>query len=479
MKHIINIIVLISVFFLPSAGFSQLVYDFSKGEFLPSNNAYNKQTGKVNPIPYGGFIQLNIININTFRYKVELQGNSINYVTPIPSELQTVFKLSAENYDDRNTNNALRLIKQASDQMTQQAKEAEKLSENKAADGSTDEKERLVNNMNELVKACAEYIKIAERVANIKYTRMQLINISKQKWADHSKMMDNMPPTLVESEMKKDYMLFSKYYAEAYVKYENAADAATDVNAEIKKAVVEAKKDITESQNLFYEDNFLKLIEDVTILQHAMENEEYFQVNSAPIQIDGDYADFKVKITPAQVNDLMPYEISRTFPVEVPVKGGLKVDFSTGPAISFGKNSRDDIYFAEVSKTDPNISVLKKRGNNNSISPGIAAMMHFGPRSGKDFRPTLMFGLGAGFQNTSDVNLSLYFGGSLVFGKRERVMLSSGVSYLKVTRLKTEQYVVDQQYTTPINIADITEKIFKPSFFLSLSYNLTNRLEIK
>ena len=145
----------------------------------------------------------------------------------------------------------------------------------------------------------------------------------------------------------------------------------------------------------------------------------------------------------------------------------------------FGKNSRDDIYFAEVSKTDPNISTLRKRANNNSISPGIAAMMHFGPRSGKDFRPALMFGVGAGFQNTSDVNLSLYFGGSLVFGKRERVMLSSGVSYLRVTRLKTEQYIVDQQYPSPTNIADITEKIFKPSFFLALSYNLTNKLEIK
>ena len=245
MKNIRIVPVLVYVFFLPPAAFSQLVYDFSKGEFLPSNNAYNKQTGKVTPVPYGGFIQLNIININTFRYKVELQGNSVNYVTPIPSELQTVFKLSAENYDDQNVNNALRLIKQATGQMQNEAVKAEQKLDalkDSGAQSADSPQEKLATAMDDLVKACAEYVKIAERVANIKYTRMQLINISKQKWPDHGKMKDNMPPTLVESEMKKDYLLFTKYYSNAYVKYENAEEAAKNISAATENTVKEAKK---------------------------------------------------------------------------------------------------------------------------------------------------------------------------------------------------------------------------------------------
>lgn len=480
---------------------SQLIYDFNKAQFTKGVNTEN---GKVIPIKSSGFATLKIININTFRYKVELEGNSVNYITPIPSELQTIFRLSSDSYNDENLIKALNLTSDAAKSMQQKSDVAKVVAEQEsdkaenivnsgaadptkvAAQAKSAAADDLNNAMGKLAIACEQYVQIARKVANIKFTEMQLINVSKQQWKDHNELLASMPQVLSQSQMKKDYDIFVDYYAKAEALYSSAKLAAEKAKGEkvedaaaTLKAIVEAEEKIDKGRDLFYEDNFIKLIQDVVVLQQALEKPEYFKVQSAPIQVDGDFVAFKLKITPAQVNDLMPYEISREFPVEIPVKGGLKVDFSVGPAISFGDNSKDEVFYLEnTTKTDT--VQLKQRNNNNAISPGIAAMMHFGPRTGKDWRVAGMFGVGAGFQGVEDVKLSIYGGLSAVFGKRERIMLSTGVSYLRVSRLKDAEYVVNKEYASSlISIGQASEKVFKPSFFISLSYNLSNRLEIK
>ena len=123
---------------------------------------------------------------------------------------------------------------------------------------------------------------------------------------------------------------------------------------------------------------------------------------------------------------------------------------------------------------------LKRRDNHNIISPGLAAMMHFYPRSGKNIAWGGLFGVGAGFQSTEDINFSLYTGVSLVMGKRQKIMLSAGFSFLRVERLKDKQFEIDKEYPiSKIDLANSTEKVFKSSGFLSISYNITNRIEIK
>jgi hypothetical protein len=471
MKRLFVVLLMLGIAFTSEA---QLIYDFNKGEFIKGANSSN---GKVSSVKTGSFVTLKIININTFRYRVELEGNSVNYITPIPSELQKVFRLQAESFNDMNLVEALGLINAANDEM----KVLKTTTANKLANKATDSNKKLNESMEALTKACEEYVEIAQRVANIKYTLMQLVSLSKQKWSNYQEMNGRLPDLLSEEGMKKDYQHFVKYYAEAHTLYKKAKAAADadKENPEIGKAIEEKRKDIESAQYLFLQDNFLKLIEDVTILQLAMDDKEYFEVQSAPIQVDGDYVAFKIKITPVQINNLAPFEIAREFPVEIPASGGLKVDFSVGPAISFGSNSRSDNYYLESNKAKDSVFV-RQRNNNNAISPGLAAMMHFGGRSGKDGRLAGMFGVGAGLQDAGKVNFSLYGGASFVWGKRERIMLSAGISYLLVDRLKTDQFIKDGFYDAKnIKLEDITEKVFKPSFFISISYNLTNRLEIK
>jgi hypothetical protein len=496
---------------------SQLIFDFNKGGFV--ENDYFKR-GKIKPQLTGGFAILKIINVNTFRWKVEIEGRSINYITPIPSELQTIFRLPDQSINIQKAEKGIQSVQEADNLM-------QSLSTKINQDNVTSDSFKEA--MTDLVAACKEYVEIAQEIANIKFVRAELINLSKQKWESYSAMDEKRPASLSYSDMKGTYEKFSKYYAEAEVKYYKSREEAANNLKEVKlskpdpvskpselgesanrgqaeayrkaqndyeeylktknkyddreeeanqhiKDINKAIEKIHNGHDNIYEDNFLKLVQDVIVLQDAMENPTYFEVVSPPIQIDGDYVDFNIKTTPTKMNDLMPYDFGKTFPVEIPAKGGLKVDFSVGPTFSFGNNARDDKYYFTPGKD----STLQKLNNNNAISPGIAAMMHFYGRRGKNVNYGGLFGLGAGFQTVQDPNLSFYLGGSIIFGKREKLMLNAGVSYLSVDRLKTNQFVEGKQYnTSKVNIADLTEKTILPSFFFGISYNLTNRIEVK
>ena len=66
-----------------------LTYDFSKGTF---ENGDLIENGKIKPLHTGGFAVIKIKNVNTFRYNVEIEGKSIEYITQVPSELQAIFR---------------------------------------------------------------------------------------------------------------------------------------------------------------------------------------------------------------------------------------------------------------------------------------------------------------------------------------------------------------------------------------------------
>ncbi|WP_159300715.1 hypothetical protein, partial [Klebsiella pneumoniae] len=86
------------------------------------------------------------------------------------------------------------------------------------------------------------------------------------------------------------------------------------------------------------------------------------------------------------------------FSFDIPVKQGLKVDFSVGPAFSFGKGARDEKFFLEESGKD-GMSILRERENNNPLNPGVGSFMHIYGRKGKGVAWGGLFGVGAGFQS--------------------------------------------------------------------------------
>jgi hypothetical protein len=359
----------------------------------------------------------------------------------------------------------------------------------------------LKNELSELVPACEEFAEYAIKIADIKFYRMVLIGLAKQKWDTHSDLSSELPSRKSKEQMKKDYLEFVQYYYKAESLYNKTRLMAKVVKKEAKKdaelaaatssdklaaakaeatyeAVKEALENIEDAYRKINEDDFLKLIEDVIILHTALENKKYFEVSSPPIQIDADYVAFDVTIEPTQVNDLLPYAQAKSFPFEIGAKGAWKSDFSVGPTMSFLGGAHDAVHYLENSGSDTMV-VLKEGQNKNIIRPGLAAMMHFYPRTGKYVALAGMFGVGVDFKSITDPDLSLYLGVSAVLGKGRKIMLSAGASFTRVARIKSQYTVGDSYHVDDIKLEDVTSTVFKPAMFIAVSYNLTNRVIIK
>lgn len=508
-----------------------LTYDFSKGEFLPGNLT---PKGSVKPLTLNGFSTIRIINVNTFRYKVEINGRSVNYVTPIPSELQTIFRLQDQQQTQRTTEDGVRAIQGSAGEVERLAlsttnavqvsvanlqaaqrklsivsrmkfviektinskkaikKAVTKKEKDSLATFSRQEEEhaeeldqlrKVVDEaspfdeaMKELRASVNRFLDVTKRVAAIKFRRIELINLSKNDWSTHQQLLDHLPAPLSKSQMQRDFQDFGSVYHEVLSDAAAAQALANDVQAVQVKA---AKDQVQAGYDKITEDGLLKIIEDVVVLQQSLDDPATFSVVSPPIQIGGDVVAFTIKGTPVKANDLSRIIQERSFPVEIPSKGGLKVDFSVGPTVSFGKHSRDEKFFLEESSKADTV-LLSQRDNNNSVSPGLAAMMHFYSRTGKELAFGGMLGVGAGFQSVGDPNFCLYGGVSLVMGKAQKIILSSGVSFLRVDRLKSQEFETGKEYATAkVSLGDVTEKVFRPSLFFSISYNITNRIDVK
>lgn len=481
MKNLFLSATLIFLIVTAQAQTTEITYDYLQDEISGLQAVKN-----------GKFITFKIINVNTFRYKVEISGKRIDYVTPVPSELQNIFRLGNNKVYGEPEKAEEGVTEAQTGTKTMAAMHAEV-----KAEGTNNDLEAVLR---KLVVKCMKYSDLAKEIAEIKFNRMELINISKQKWDKHSSMISavNLINVKTRDAMKQDYMDFIAAYSEAEALYgaavkvaekaladartppgggaaipANVADRETDL-----QTIKDASEKVETSYHLISEENYLKLIEDVITLFTAMQNKEYFEAVSPPIQADGDFISFDVTISPERVNDLMPFEQAKTFNIEVPVKGGWVTDFSVGPVVSFRSGANDSLYFLAIDEPTDTTGLLAAGENKNDIRPGLAAMMHVYPRLSANFGIGFMMGVGVNFKAIDDPDISLYIGGTIILGKREKVMMSAGASFMRVGRIKSE-YQTGEIYPVTLNIDDVTSKVFKPSAFFSISYNLTSKVEIK
>lgn len=103
--------------------------------------------------------------------------------------------------------------------------------------------------------------------------------------------------------------------------------------------------------------------------------------------------------------------------------------------------------------------------------------MHVYPRTHRNYAFGGMFGLNAGFKELTDINLGFLAGLSAVLGSSQKVIVSTGVSYLKVTQLKGE-YLEGKPYKDA-KLEDMTERVLRPSWFVALSFSISRRDIVK
>ena len=462
MKHLVFIILIIIT---PPTLTSQVIFDFSKMEDLDSKEL-KKQ---IEPVKNGEIVLIKIENINTFLYKVEIDGKQIELQTPIPSELQTLFRLSTEELES-----GAEEAEEGAEESYSALGAMEKLNNNAATTPA------LKTELPKLIKECHDYIdeieKLVSDIAEVKFARMQLITYAKEdlKFSEMRNKLSfiNIPNDVT---LKQTYKDFQTLYHKVELLYEKVKGLGTAAEDAI---ISNALEKIEEGYEKIESENVLSIIEDVITLKIGLENKKNFMVISPPIHMEGDMVSYEVTITPTRTNNLAAYKNPVSWQVNIPAKGGWKADFSVGPVLSFGNNSRDEKFYTEVTEVDTMIT-LRQRDNGNAINPSLAAMMHFYPRTGKYTSYGFNFGVGAGFQSTDDVDLTIFLGGSLILGKSRKIMVSAGAGFLKVDRLKNPQFEVGQVYNiNGFDVTNVVEKVFKSSPYISITYNISNRVEI-
>ncbi len=494
-------------------------------------------------VPFARFHSFQIININKFLYKVTVQGENIELETPVPTELQTLFRMSIEERKEttvntdldnevkqnekvkNNLNNAMLLTKtqvEAADAVATvtagaaneaaiaviaadlASKTAITAWETKLASGVVAKVEQGEVKAADAAKAAADAAKaaadaaakkqqqrltdiidfmtkqsefndkfnsISETVYNLKLIRVKLVNhalkdipFSEMETILADNKLVPKDPSSELFQLKKKFAAIQSNYTELTQKY-----------SDLKNQVEESFKVSEQAMKTLNDETILVLFGEVDYLYGELGNKNNFIVNAPPVQAQEDFVNYEISIKPSKTNTLGAHKNPVTVDFDVPVRGGLKVDFSVGPAFSFGDKARDEQFFFEKVDTTENVR-LRARSNNNAITPSIGAFMHFYRRSGTNISFGGLFGVGTGLQNLDDFQVNYYAGLSLVLGKNQKIMLSSGASFLRVDRLKDDQFEVDEEYMkNEFDIADVVEKVYKPSFFLSLTYSLGNR----
>jgi len=443
MKNFILIVVFLCVITKTKAQ-TIIEYDFCSGTFTKGLEKVTPPNldKKFTRLENNSLITVVVKNINTFRYEVTLKGSNIDYVTQMPSELQTIFR---QTDPPKNTiSNSASEIAEKTALMEQQEQKIRALN---LTAKSGNKQIPMQNAMNRLVEACQNYLTAAKKLAEMEVYRIYLINTSKQNLCKPPSGIN----TYSRATMQNIYTDFVDTYTKAIANYQevkNIAESPAVKDLLLSDDVInDAYEKIEKANATITATDVLKLIDDIDKLQIGLQDAKNYSVISAPIQVLGDYLLIEGNIKPSPVGDLMPYESVKTFPIEIPVKGGTKVDFSVGPTISMGHNAKDEKYFLEESTTAGK-SYLRQRDNNNAGTPGLAAMMHVYRRNGKETAFGGLFGVGAGFQTIEDVDLSFYLGGSVIMGKKQKVMINGGLSFLRVNRLKNKEFVVGKEYTT-------------------------------
>lgn len=457
------------------------------------------------PVTDGEFTIFQITGINKFLYKVEISGSVFELQTPVPTELQSLFRLTPtelqKTVENKKAEEGVATISKAVPPMQELKEKTEKEANNlkntvaptlapnsdtlKKTNEAINEKREFAEDLEELVKACREYhalaLQVAKDVMTLKSARSQMVAIAQMdrpKDDIESKLQTvEQPPASI----KMNYVALKEKYSEVQSLYNEAAAYATgdDELTEAQQKIKKSLDYITKANDLIEQEALIGLYTDVDFLFTELQNENNFRVVAPPVQMGGDLVRYAVKITPSATRTLGAYRNPMEFSFDVPTRGGLKIDFSVGPAISFGANAKDEKYFLEEVAGQTTVT-LRQRDNNNSISPSIGAFMHFYPHTGTYRGFGGLFGVGAGFQNTSAIDVNMFVGVSYIIGKMEKLMLNGGVSYVRVDRLKNKEFEVGKTYeAAKISLNDLTEKVYKPSLFLSITYALSKRVEIK
>ncbi len=212
------------------------------------------------------------------------------------------------------------------------------------------------------------------------------------------------------------------------------------------------------------------LFQEINKLYTELLNENNYFVVSDPIQAKEDIINYNLIIKPREGNDPIFASEERDFNVEVPIYGGVKIDFSTGFFVTNNLYNRK--YSISNYLADSSMSIISQDKNNSLAQFSLGALLHVSKRCNKNFKPALTFGLG--LNSTDLTNLQAFLGLSAMLGSSERFIISTGLSLANVDYLKGK-YSLGNPTLNLNDDTPLTEKVIKAGWFISFTYNLTSK----
>lgn len=233
------------------------------------------------------------------------------------------------------------------------------------------------------------------------------------------------------------------------------------VRSVLLKDIDRLQKSVKNIDEVVQKINLSKKLNQVEVLDRLLRKKTTYEYVSAPIQGEEDYLEFDVAIkSKRDMKDTFHVDNDKSFKYRQYINGGIRFDFSLGTVFDFG--TTDEKY-----TLDQNNSI--KKMNNNRYNPTIAAMFHASFRNSSDF--AFGFTVGTSFNTNFSFN-SLFPGVSILFGKRNKFILTAGPSFRLVDELKSN-YQEGEILNNGITDEDLLVKNFKVGVFFGLSYNLT------
>jgi hypothetical protein len=203
-------------------------------------------------------------------------------------------------------------------------------------------------------------------------------------------------------------------------------------------------------------------------INSVLKNNKAYEMSSSPIQPLEDYVTFEIEIKNRDDQSQYEYNDERKFTYMEYTQGGVRFDFSTGVVFDFGNQPTTyQLTDADVNNNKQIIGTSK-----NDFTPTLAGMFHTSFRRNGMWAFGLTLGASLNIE-TFQLN-SLFPGISLLIGKKQKFVFTTGPAFKQVETLKSN-YETDTPYNEASlpSSSDLTSKQFKIGYFVGITYNLT------
>jgi len=241
-------------------------------------------------------------------------------------------------------------------------------------------------------------------------------------------------------------------------KYKELKEAAGIKDEDIKKYEIKLSND----KNIAPD----KLVDNTQVLINKLISTSFEYQYNVPQLKNVDELVFNLNIKPKESASGGLHLSDET--IAIPIRGGWKIDFTTGFYGSTISNQKYSLSNYEWEKPDTTImmkEIIQDSDGKETI--GITALMHVYQRLGViNTGPT--FGVGVSL----DLNYSLLLGWSILLGQKNRVALSAGFNFSSVKELSKNYQEINGKLLLPNSSTEVNRhNTTKQGYFISLTYS--------